>query len=148
MIINTSISGLPETAIITGGYIEISLPDGGGWKSWRISPTNFLSEVNSILAKLTQIKKFKNKSSAFSESFNADTKIESIDFIYVSGTSVSVKVGTSVSANDIISGRTLTSVKNSFNSMSDYLKTASTLYFTITGGAVDIIINYRNNYNS
>ncbi len=144
-----SISDLTITALTAGGFIEISLPDGGGgWLSRRISHTNLVAVLTSFDTQSTQTIKEKSKASAFTTNLNADTKLESIDFIYVSGTSISVKVGTSALGNDIISGRTITSSKNSANSLSDYFPGATTLYFTITGGAVDIIINYRNNYNS
>jgi hypothetical protein len=143
-----SISDLTTTAVTAGGYIEISLPDGGGWKSRRISHDDFLAILNTYKANSTQTLKLKIKSADFTQNFNADTKIESIDIIWVSGTSVSVKVGTAALGTDIISGRTITSSKNSANNLSDYFGSAVTLYFTISGGAVDIIINYRNNYNS
>jgi hypothetical protein len=146
---DTSTSQLTETVIVAGTWIEISIPDGGGgFISRKISQANLVAALTAADAQATQTLKLKSKASNFTQSFNADTKIESIDFVYVSGTSISVKVGTSALANDIISGRTITSTKNSFNNLSDYFSAAPTLYFTISGGAIDIIINYRNNYNS
>lgn len=149
---DTKTSDLTEVFTFTGGLIEISMPIGGGnFESKWISQPSLVAILTAFDAQSTQTSKFKSKSSAFSEPFNADTKIESIDFVWVSGSSVAVKVGTSASGNDIISGRTVTSADNSFNPLGDkktYFEGATTLHFTITGGAVDIIINFRNNYNS
>jgi hypothetical protein len=155
---DTSTSQLIETFITSGGWIEISIPDGfGGFVSKKISHTSFLATVNTSINTINtyinqapQTDKFKSKSADFTESIAADTKIESIDFVWVSGT-VSVKVGTSASGGEIISGRTVTNTKNSFNPLggaSAYFGSSGTLYFTISGGDIDIIINYRNNYNS
>ena len=154
MAVDKKVSGLPETAQTSGGFSEIILPDGsGGWISWKISNANlvgsFTSEIDAINAYInqaTQTYKEKNKSADFTKSFDADTAIDGIDFMWVSGTP-NVKVGTSALANDVISGRTPLSGDPSRNLVSEYYLSAQTLYFTVTGGTVNIVINYRNNYS-
>ncbi|MDH4127178.1 MAG: hypothetical protein OEV44_00380 [Spirochaetota bacterium] len=145
---DTKVSQLTETAITSGGYYETSIPDGiGGWLSRKISNSNLFAVVNTYIAQSTQTAKEKNKSTNFTKAFGADVAIDGIDFIWVSGTP-SVKVGTAPDGNDIISGRTPTGGNASRNLLSEYFENATTLYFTITSGIIDIIINYRNNYNS
>jgi len=144
---DTSTSQLTETTITSGSYIEISIPDGiGGWLSRKISHPNYLAAINTYINQSVQTVKDKNKSSNFTKNLNADTALDGIDFVWVSG-SPNVKVGTSIGTGDIISGRTPTSGNPSRNPLAEYFAGATTLYFTITGGAADIITNYRNNYN-
>lgn len=149
---DTKTSQLTQTAITAGCIIEISIPDGGGgWLSRKIDYSDFLATLNTYTSQSIQTSKDKSKSAAFTKVFNADTKIESIDFVWVSGSSVIITVGTAALGTDIISTRTITSIKNSFNPLADartYFTGSTTLYFTISGGAVDVITNYRNNYNS
>ena len=146
------------TTTTSGTHIMINIPDGTsltGFKSYRILHTAFLAGNNAAIAVLqafiaqaTQTVKEKAKSAAFTNVLAADTKFESIDFIWVSG-SPNVKVGTTgAGTNDVISGRTPTSGNPSINPLNKYWVGSTTLYFTITGGVVDIIINKRNNYNS
>lgn len=128
-----------ETFIRKNGFIHIILPDGGGgYNSWKIAP----SYITGLFKE-----RFADQSADFTVNLDADTKMEDIDFIWKASAPV-VKVGTTLAGKDIISGRTLSSIKNSTNPLSDYFKTAKTLYFTITGGTVDVIINYKKNYNS
>jgi hypothetical protein len=145
---DTSTSQLIETFLTSGGLIDISIPDGGGgWLSRKITRENLYKILADYIDQSIQTAKDKNKSSNFTKLLGSDVKLESIDFIWVSGTP-NIKVGTSLGANDIISGRTPTSGNPSMNPLSDYFGSSTTLYFTITGGAVDIITNSRNNYNS
>lgn len=150
------LSELDPTTTVSGSYMEISIPDGaGGWISKKILHSNVIASLITQITTLqnfqnqsTQTIKIKSKSANFTQILGSDVMIESIDLIYVSG-STTVKVGSTSGANDIISGRTITSVKNSTNSLSDYFASATTLYFTLTGGGtIDVIINYRENYNS
>ena len=127
-----------QTFIRESGLLHIILPSGGGFASWKISP-EYITGVFK--------ERFASKSADFTESLDADTLLTRIDLIFVTGAPV-IKVGTTLAGNDVISGRTLSTVKNSMNILSDYFKTAKTLYFTITGGTVDIIITQQKNYNT
>jgi len=150
-----SLSQLTPTATVSGSYMEISIPDGsGGWYSRKILHSNVtatltaaLAIINTYIAQATQTNKYKSQSANFTDVLGSDCKVESIDFIWVSG-SPNVKVGLSSLANDIISGRNPISADPSENTLNKYLGTSTTLYFTITGGSVDVIINYRENYNA
>jgi len=155
MTIDERLSDKAITTIIAGGYTYIILPDGtGGWISHRILISSLLSAVNSSISSLqsyqsqaTTTVKEKSKSTAFTTALPADTALDGVDFIWVSGTP-NVKVGTTSGANDIISGRTPTNGSPSRNALNKYWLASQTLFFTITGGVVDIIINYRKDYNS
>ena len=127
--------------ITSGGFVHIILPDGGspsGFASWRIAIPDLLGIVK---------EKFANKSANFTEVLDADVLVTRIDFLFVTGTPV-VKVGTTLGGNDVISGRTLSTIKDSTNPLSKYFKTSKTLYFTITGGTVDILLFYNKNHNT
>lgn len=150
------LSELTSTTTTSGSYYETSIPDGaGGWFSRKIlhsnilaSVTSLISTINTYISQATQTTRHASKTANFTQIMGSDVKLESIDFIYVSGTTT-VKVGTSLGANDVISGRTITSTNNSLNIISDYFAGATTLYFTLTGGGtIDVITNYRENYNS
>ena len=144
------------TTTTSGADLFINIPLGGGvFESKRITHSSLLAGNNAAIAVLqaydtqaTQTVKEQGKSGNFTTVLGADVKLESIDIIWVSGTP-NVKVGTTgVGTNDVISGRTPTSGSPSINPLNKYWVGSTTLYFTITGGAVDIIINKRNNYNS
>lgn len=142
MAIQEKLSDRIQTALSTDGFVHIILPGGGGpsgFQSFKISTEDLRGLFK---------ERFANKSAAFTVVLDADLKLVDIDFIWVASNPV-VKVGTTgAGTKDIISGRTLSSVKNSTNSLSDYFKTSKTLYFTITGGTVDVIINYKKTYNT
>lgn len=145
------------TTTTTGTHIMINIPDAGsptGFTSYRITYAAFLATNNAAIATLQAYDaqapvtvKEQGKSGNFTNNLSADTKLESIDIIWVSGTPT-VKVGTSAGTGNIISGRTPTSGNPSMNILDKYWVGATTLYFTISSGTVDIIINKRENYNS
>ena len=130
-----------ETQLIENGFLHIILPDGfGGYNSYKVSP-----EVLRDLYK----DRYAAQTANFTVVLDADTALEGIDFFYVSG-SINVKVGTSLAAKDIISTRTIDMTNQSERVfLSKYFASSTTLYFTLTGtGSIDVIINYKKNYNS
>lgn len=128
------------TTIVTGGFVHIILPAAtpSGFASWRIAIDDLIGSTKERHAA---------QAANFTIDLDADTLLTSIDLLFVTGTPV-IKVGTALSTNDIISGRTLSVSKNSLNILRDYFKNATTLYFTITGGTVDVLVNYKKDYNS
>jgi hypothetical protein len=143
-----------ETTLISGGFMYIILPDGGGgWGSYKISTANLLAAVNSSISSLqtyqnqaVQTVKQKNQSANYSFALGTDVALENIDFVHVSGT-VTIKVGTSPGTSDILPEQTFTS-GSLRNTVPKYWAASITLYFTISSGTTDVIINYRQNYNS
>lgn len=148
-----AISNLNSTTTTSGGYVEISIPDGGGgWLSKRITHSNFLAGVSALISSLqghvdqdTQTTKHASKSAAFTQVLGSNVKLESIDIRWISGTP-SIIAGTTALASDILSARTPTSGNPSCNILSEYYQTAQTLYITVTGGTVDINTNIRESY--
>ena len=148
-----AISDLTSTTTTSGGYVEISIPDGsGGWLSRKITHSSFVAALQSSITTLqtydsqaTQTTKHASKSADFTQILGSNVKLESIDIVWVSGTP-SIEVGTSLAANDIISGRTPTSGNPSINLLAEYFGSSTTLYFAVSGGTVNINVNYRENY--
>lgn len=68
---------------------------------------------------------------------NADSLIDHIYFRYVSGTPT-VKVGTTLAADDVVSEQLVTDAY--LNDISEYTETSRTLYISISGGSVDVVI--------
>lgn len=131
------------TTVTEGGYVHIIIPSGSpsGFSSYRIAIPELIGQTKT---------KYAAQAADFTVDLDADTLVERIDFFFVTGSPV-VKVGTVITENQIISGRTITTVKNSLNRLGDaksYFKLAQTLYFTITGGTIDVIITYKKSYNT
>jgi len=153
-LIEEKLSQRTATTIIANGEIHIILPDGlGGFESWRIAVSDFLADINSAITNLEtyvnqalKTDKLKNQSADFSKALGSDVKLESIDYIHVSGTP-NVKVGTSAGASDVIPPQSFSSGALCNNRIK-YFEASTTLYVTITGGTIDIIFNYRQNYNA
>jgi hypothetical protein len=138
-----------ETTTTNGGFVHIVLPDGvGGYDSYKISYTNFVKSLQDQIDALGNAlvrHSETGKTTDFTFEVPANGKIESIDMRVVSG-STTVKVGTSVGGTQILSLRTVTSSQDSNNYVGKSFLTATTLYFTITGSAINITITYRENW--
>lgn len=133
----------------TGGVMHIVV----GGTSYRISTANLLAALTTAISDLqaydnqaVQTEKQKNQSANYSFALGADVALESIDFIHVSG-SVTIKVGTYLGASDVLPEQTFTS-DSLRNAVPMYFAGSTTLYFTISSGTTDTIINYRQSYNS
>jgi len=140
------------TTTTSGTHLFTNVPIGGGkYTTKRIEFTSLFSATNAAISSIQNAVSTKtreaNKSAAFTVVIPADSKLESIDLIWVSG-APSVKIGSTAGASDIISTRTPTSGDPKTTTITDYYDTAKTLYVTVTSGAIDFIINYKENYNS
>lgn len=185
------------TSTITGGFVHIILPDGGGgWDSFRISWTDFVQDIvdmfsdymdtatydptavggdcfdsNNIVydptisgltatdvkaaidevvasigaAGTILIDTETGKNANFNIAYAANTKFYSINFRQTAG-SPTVKVGTSAGADDICTDRAVASGTDRNVSVDVGFESATTLYFTISGGTLDITIEYRQTY--
>jgi hypothetical protein len=147
------LSAKPITTVPTGGYVHIITPDGfGGWVSYRISHSNFLSSISSAITALQNYQtqgvttsKETNKTADFTKVFAANTKIESIDFKHVSGTPV-LKVGETISGDEISPEIILGSNEHLNILISKSYESSQTIYITLSGGTVNVNFNYRTNY--
>lgn len=136
---------LGETSTTSGAWFEITIPDGiGGYLSKRISFENLAVAIKQgiTIENLTDI------SAAFTKAFDSGVKLLYVDFIYVSGgTDVKIKIGTSLGGTQISlaelpvpeDGNLPVHVNKDFN-------VTDTLYFSISGGVVDIAFLYIANY--
>lgn len=149
------LSARASTTTTTGSYLYIIIPDGsGGFQGRKITYSALVSALSSsittnstYIAQSVQTSKEASKSADFTFALGSDVALESIDFIWASGT-LNVKVGTSVGADDVLPLQTLTS-GSLRNTVPKYYSSSTTLYFTLTGGGtIDTLINYRENYNS
>ena len=136
----------------TDAELHIIKPIGGGlYESVRITLVNLLAGITSAIAAINVILgagtltvKHLNQTGDFTQAIAINTKLESIDFKYLSGTPV-IKVGTTPAGTEIINSLTLTS-ESASNLLDLIFDSAETLYFTLSGGAVDAVINWRLNY--
>lgn len=127
-----------ETVLTENGFLHIILEDGlGAYESWKVG----IDTLRNIFRT-----RYAAQSSAFTMTIPADSLLTSIDLVWVSSAPF-IKVGKTLGANDIISGRTLSVSKDSLNILREN-KNITTLYFTITGGVSDIIVKYEKNFNS
>lgn len=78
---------------------------------------------------------FTNVASSFNTPIPGNSLIEYIFFKLVSGSPI-VAVGTSLGAEDIVSSRAVTSFRSV--QVMEYNSTLTPIYFTVTGGVVDI----------
>jgi len=131
------------TTIVDGGYLYIIIPDGGGgFLSKRILASTFQNPID-----LPIIDKLVAQGAPFTKAFDAGTLLERIDFQYVSGTNVKIKVGITVGGDEV--SITELPVPNGGNLPLVNVRTfeiTETLYITITGGVLNINFKYIPNY--
>jgi hypothetical protein len=126
---------IPVSVMEVYGNGTVNIPEGANYLIGGKSSTN-------IVQKLL----INSQSDTFEQVIAANTKILSIDVKWVSGTPV-IKCGTSAGTDNVFEEITLASGM----SESDFGKTyisETTLYFTLAGGVVDIIILYISDYGS
>lgn len=85
------------------------------------------------------------KNSNFNKIYAANTKFYSINFRNISGTPT-VKVGTSSGSDDLISDKVVNNGTDRNVTINVGFESSTTLYFTISGGTLNITIEYRQNY--
>ena len=119
---------------------------------YQITYANLVAPLNSIISILQayqnqglQTTKETSKSAPFTIALDANTRLYSIDFQKVSGSPL-VKIGTTLSGEQISPElEVLTNEPLDVNIGKTYTP-ATTIYVGISGGTVNININYRPNY--
>lgn len=113
---------------------------------FHITYENLVKDLTDYVDQSIQTILDQDKSASYTKVIDANTKIESVDMRHVSGIP-KVKIGTSTGEDDIMRQRTISSTKDSNNSIIKTFKSSTTLYITIVDGTVSIKFNLRYNYN-
>lgn len=138
-----------ETTTTNGAWFYTIIPGTlGVFWSRKISWVNLFKPVTDRLTALENNQgnyataKYTNRNAAFTHTVAANSKIESIDFRAISGSPI-IKVGATVGGEEIISESAVT-IGADLNAliMVSY-QSEMTVYFTITGGAVNITITIK-----
>ena len=137
-----------------GSYLYAFFPKiGGGYETLPISWTNAFKPLQEQITQLAEsvgsdyTYRFLNQSANFTQALEVSEKILSIDIRYLSGSPV-VSVGLSPAGIDIIELESIASNADGqdFNMMvSKSYNSAKTLYFTITGGNVSVVLKTSKN---
>jgi len=85
----------------------------------------------------------KNQNTAYAVTQNADSRIINFGFRAVSGVPI-VAVGTGAGLDDIVSSKVITASERAINTQ-EYSTASRTVYITISGGIVDVVICSREN---
>jgi hypothetical protein len=85
-----------------------------------------------------------NQNTSYTFSQNADSVVFEIHFFTVSGTPV-VAVGTTLAGEEIMTSRNISNGYRVDRSLSEYSDTSRTIYISISGGIVDVVIYTREN---
>jgi len=150
------LSGRSTTATITGGYVNIIIPNGAaptGYDSFRISVTDLQAALQSqittntgnIATNAANITTLQNNSSkrldlAQVSSFSFTQVAGSvIDEIYFNGTGT-VSVGTTLAGEQLMTSRLIENGirKGDIKVSNGYTATSRTIYITLTGASVDV----------
>lgn len=137
-----------------GSYFYAFFPKvGGGYETLPISWTNAVKPLQEQITQLSEsvgsdfTYRFLNQSANFTQAIAASEKILSIDIRYLTGSPV-VSIGFTPSGIDLLE---LESITNNADSQ-DYnmpvnrsYSSAKTLYFTISGGNVSIVLKTSKN---
>jgi len=142
------LSARTEATSPSGGFFHVIRDVGSGLESFKISFANLFLAANTAISQLQtdianrlKIEKKTSVSAATTFSMPNASKLESIDFYHISST-VTVKVGTAVGLDDIVSEFEISVGAESVIAPKLY-PTTGTLYITVSGGTVNININYR-----
>jgi hypothetical protein len=128
----------------------IIVPDGvGGFDDWKCSKEDFLKEVVDDITELQEATQsgfelttyYTGKEATFTHTIAANTKIYSIDIIWVAG-SLDVKIGTSVAGEEIMLE---TEILNHLVVPINMIYTSATTYYITLGstGTATFVINYK-----
>lgn len=95
--------------------------------------------TTAVLGALPSFEVLKNtaKSVNFTQSMLANCRVISIDFKVTAGTPT-IKVGTTSGGEEILFSETLSA--NAMRSVAEFFAGAGTMYFTVSGGTVDVNI--------
>lgn len=102
----------------------------------RVSKQQITTAVLGVLPSF-EVLKNTAKSANFTQSILANCRVLSIDFKVTAGTPL-IKVGTTSGGEELIFSETLTA--NAMRPVAEFFASAGTMYFTISGGTVDVNI--------
>ena len=153
-----------ETTAPNGGLLYYGTPDGGnpyGYADRVITKTNYLKEVNalvstntsnisSVTTRVTTLENLisKTRFSSRTSTFNFTQAANScISDIYFFGTGT-VKVGTTSGGDEILTSRLISGNYRGAEALARYSATSRTIYITLTGASVDIVIISKLNLNT
>ena len=125
----------------TGGYVYIITPNGlGGFDPYQISVSDLLSGASDSGIKMQNI------SGNQSVNIPADSFIDDFQIVKISGTPV-IKCGTSANGDDVFLSQTISDFL--ILDYSQEINTSTILYFTLSGGEINLRISLRlNNINT
>lgn len=160
------------TADTTGGYIHIILPNAGaptGFDSYRISVTNLQADLNALItaldgrvtvneddiADLQEIltrDRLLSATGSGNRTLPANGVLTAVNITVVSGSSVTVQVGTTPGGSDLVDySGSKTLAANDYkrydlvhrNTVSGGNSASQSIYWTVTGGTVHFHFNYE-----
>ena len=105
----------------------------------KITYENLVLAITGKLDNLITKYQDASKSAAFTRIIPANCKLDSIDFLKISGTPV-VKIGTTLGGEEVLVETTINN-SSSLNSLISYFEASDTLYISISGGVVTINFN-------
>ena len=135
----TDPAGATFYALKGGADYEIAYSDLFNAVNTAISALQ--SQVNGIEA----VHLFQDQSANFSQAYGALTKFISVDFRHKSGGTATVRVGTSSGGSEISPDLPVAAGLHLNITVMKSFESATTLYFTISGGTVDVEITYKLN---
>lgn len=147
-----------QTSIESGDYVRINrpyAPNPGGRADYKMLASDFLAAVNALISTnasdistlqtdVTALQGLMGKVvnlnvvSNFTFVMPADSILWKMCLIWNSGT-VTVRIGTTLGGNEIMSDRTLTSLDTyRVTALDKYYGASTTIYVTISGGQIDM----------
>jgi len=129
-----------KTTQTAGGYVPINLPDMSsptGFKTWLIKSTDLVAGAGAVPLKL------QNLSINTSQMLPADSWIEKFSITPVSGSPV-IKIGLTSNGSEILDSTTVSELIPLI--YQQYIASDTTFYFSISGGVVNIRIDFQINY--
>lgn len=126
---------------IAGGHLGINLPDNTsptGFRTFKIRSTDLLGGSGIVPIKMLNVG---NNQSWVAP---ADSWVNKFSFKTISG-SPTIKVGSAPNGNDILDVTNI-GILLPFE-MNEYCENQTTFYFTISGGTINIRIDFQVNYS-
>lgn len=147
---DVALPNITETTDPSNGILYIAIPSGGTYLDRFITYNNLLVTVNARLSALEGSSGaftrtiYPGQSANFTDSITANYRLKYIDIRFISSSPV-VSVGTTPAGTDLVDSVSPTISEDVNEIFNKTFIATTTLYFTITGGTVDISITYENN---
>ena len=142
---DTKLSAKATTTIISGGFLYIIIPDGGGgYYSRKIAAETFENPSS-----IDQIDQLVNQGASFTKAFDAGSKLLQVDFYYVAGTDVKIKVGTTLGGTEISLAELNVGTDEILPLVPNLpFRASTTVYITIsgTGALLNVTFRYINDW--